>query len=92
MDSHNEAEISERVRLYIQKKKKKILPKLNFGLYGGDGRVILINFNGQQTKKVRKNIIRVFKDIDFSLEIKTNLKEADFLDVPLNLRNVSYRS
>ena len=92
MDSFNEAEISELVRLYIQSKLKKILPKLNFGLYGGDGLVILINFNGQQTEKVRKNIIRVFKDTDFSLEIKTNLKEADFLDVPLNLRNGTYRS
>ena len=71
---------------------KKDTSKLNFGLYGGDGLAILINFNGQQTEKVRKNIIRVFKDIGFSPEIKTNLKEADFLDVPLNLRNGTYRS
>ena len=27
-----------------------------------------------------KNIIRVFKDIGFSLDIETNLKELEFLD------------
>ena len=34
---------------------------------------------------------RLFKDIGFSLEIESNLKEADFLDVSLNLRNWTYR-
>ena len=41
----------------------------------------MVYLNGQQTDKVRKNIIGEFKDIDFSLEIKTNLEEVDFLDV-----------
>ena len=38
-----------------------------------------------------KNIIRVFKDIGFSLEIETYLKEVNFLDVLLNLQNGTYR-
>ena len=62
---------------------KKILPKSNFSIYQDDGLALLKNLNGQGTDKVRKNIIRVFKDIGFSLEIETNLKEVDFLDVPL---------
>ena len=33
----------------------------------------------------------VFKDIGFSLEIETNLKEVDFVVVSLNLRNGTYR-
>ena len=36
-------------------------------------------------------MIRVFKDIGFSLEIETNLKEVDFLDVSLNLQNGTYQ-
>ena len=91
MGSFDEAEICELVGLYIQSKLEKILPKLNFGLYRDDGLALLRNLNGQETDKVRKNIIRVFKDIGFSLEIETNLKEVDFLDVSLNLRNGTYR-
>ena len=49
------------------------------------------NLNGQETDKVMKNIIRVFKDIGFSLEIETDLKEVDFPDVSLNLPNGTYR-
>ena len=43
-------------------------------------RVPLRNLNGQQTSEIRKNITGVFQDIGFSLEIESNLKEADFLD------------
>ena len=42
------------------------------------------------TKK-RKTTIKIFKDIGFSIDIQTNLKEVDFLDVTLNLQNGTYR-
>ena len=41
------------------------------------------------TKK-RKTIIKIFKNIGFSIDIQTNLKEFDFLDVTLNLQNHTY--
>ena len=91
MGSSDGAEISELVGLYIQSKLEKILPKSNFRLYRDDGLALLRNLNGQETDKVRKNIIRVFKDTGFSLKIETKLKEVDFLDVSLNLRNGAYR-
>ena len=85
MDSFDGVEICELVGLYIQSKLEKILSKSDFGLYQDDGLALLRNLNGQETEKFRKNIIRVFKDIVCSLGIETNLKEADFLDVSLNL-------
>ena len=85
MDSFDGVEICELVGLYIQSKLEKILSKSDFGLYRDDGLALLRNLNGQETEKFRKNIIRVFKDIVCSLGIETNLKEADFLDVSLNL-------
>ena len=85
MDSFDGVEICELVGLYIQSKLEKILPKSDFGLYQDDGLALLRNLNGQETEKVRKNIIRVFKDIVCSLGIETNLKEVDFQDVSLNL-------
>ena len=57
MGNFDRIEICELVRLYIQSKLEKILPKL----------ALLRNLNRQQTDKVRKNIIAVFKDIRFSL-------------------------
>ena len=91
MDSFNGAEKFELVRLYIHSKLEKILPRSNFGLCRDDGLTLLRKLNGEQTDKVRTNIIRVFKDIGFSLENETNLREADFLDVSLNLRSGIYR-
>ena len=91
MGTSDGVEICELVRLYIQSKLKETLPKSNFGQYRDDELALLRNLNGKETDKVRKNIIRVFKDIGFSLEIETNLKEVDFLDVSLNLRNGTFR-
>ena len=36
-------------------------------------------------------MIGAFRDIGFTLEIETNLKQVDFLDVSLNLQNGTYR-
>ena len=65
MGSFDGAETCELVGLYIQSKLEKVLPKSNFGLYRDDGLDLLRNLNGQDTDKVSKNIIRVFKDFGF---------------------------
>ena len=91
MGSFDGAEICELVGLYIQSKLGKTLPKSSFGLCRDDGIALLRNLKGKQSDKVRKYIIGVLKDIGFSLEIETNLKKVDFLDVSLNLRNGTYR-
>ena len=83
--SFDEAKICELVGLYIHSKLEKILPKSNFGLYWDNGLALLRNLNGKQIDNDRKNMIRVFKDIGFSLEIETNLKKVHFLDVLFNL-------
>ena len=49
------------------------------------------NLNGQQTDKQRKNIIKIFKSIGFTIEIITNLTEVNFLDGTFNLLNGKYR-
>ena len=40
--------------------------------------------------KIRKLVIKTFKDFGFKIEIKTNLKIAEFLDVTLNLNKGTY--
>ena len=90
MGSFDGAEICELVGLYIQSNLENILPKINFGLYRDDGLILLRKPNGQQMDEKRKIIIKSFKDIAFSVDIQTNLKEVDFLDITLNLQNDTY--
>ena len=90
MGSFDGAEICELVGLYIQSNLENILPKTNFGLYRDDGLIVLRNLNGPQMGKKRKTIIKIFKDIGFNIDIQTNLKEVDFLDVRLSLHNDTY--
>ena len=40
---------------------------------------------------VRTYLWKLFKEIDFEIEIETNLKTANFLDVTFNLTNSTYR-
>ena len=90
MDSFDGAEISELVGPYIQSNLENILPKTNFGLYQDDGLILLKNLNRQQMENKRKSIIKIFKVVGFNINISTNLKEVDFVDVTLNLQNGTY--
>ena len=57
--------------------------------------ILLRNVNGQQMgtkkKKYHQNFQQICNiNIGFSIEIQTNLKEVDFLDVTLNIQNYTY--
>ena len=91
MGSYDGAEVCELIGIYIQSLLTNILSKDNMGLYRGDGLFILREINKQQTDKIRKEIISIFKNINFKIEIVTNLTEVDFLDVIFNLENNTYR-
>ena len=69
----------------------KLIHKKDCSLYRDDGLLILRNVNGQQIDLMRKNIIKIFKDIGFAIDMETNLKIADFLDIMFNLNNGRYR-
>ena len=69
---------------------ENMLRKTKFGLYQDDGLILLKNLNGQQMDKKKKTIIKIFRDLRFSIDIKANLKEVHFLDVALNLKNGTY--
>ena len=60
------------------------------GLSRDNGLFILRKINKQQTDTVREKIISIFKNIEFKIEVVTNLTEVDFLDVTFNLENNTY--
>ena len=65
------------------------ISKGDSGFYRDDGLILLRNENGQKTDRIRKKVIKIFKETDFKVEIKTNV---DFLDITLNLFNGAYKS
>ena len=65
-----------------------MIKKSDWGLYRDNALVILRN--GQQIDLTRKNI-KIFKDVGFSIDIESNLKVVDVLDITFNLKNGTYK-
>ena len=57
------------------------------GLYRHDGLILMWNENGQKMDRIRKEVIKIVKEIGFKIEIKSNLKVVDFLDITFDLSN-----
>ena len=91
MGSYDGAEFCDLIGIYIQSLLRNILSKDNMCLSRDNGLFILRKINKQQTDTVRKKIISIFKNIEFKIEVVTNLTEVDFLDVTFNLENNTYR-
>ena len=73
MGSYDRAEICELVGIYILTRPSTTIKKNNCGLiYRDDGLVILRNVNVQQIDRALKNIIKVFKDVGYTIDIETN--------------------
>ena len=90
MGSYDGAEICELIGVYILSHLETIINKNKMRLYRVDGLLILRGANGQKTNKTRKNIIEIFKNIGFKIDIVTNLKEVNFLDDTSNLTNGTF--
>ena len=91
MGSYDEAEVCELVGIYILSTLAKRIDKKSTGLYQDDGLIILRKCDEPTTYRTRKDIIKIFKQIGFKIDIKTNLKEVDFLDITLSLQKETYR-
>ena len=83
MGSYDGAEICELVGIYILSRLWTIIDKKDCDLYKDDGLLVLRNVNVQQMDRV--------KDIGFFIDIVTNLKIVNFLNITFNLRNVLFK-
>ena len=84
------AEVCDLVGIYSLNLLKTIIRKENVGLYRDDGLGIIRNSSGPEIDRMRKQIIKVFKECGLNIVIKMNLKTVDFLDVRFNLTNNTY--
>ena len=85
MGSHDGAKECELGGIFILSHLTKLLKQNDVELYRDDSLIVVKSLNDQQTDKLRKIIIEIFKSFGLKIEIKTNLSEVSFLDVNFSL-------
>ena len=93
MGSNDGAETSEVVGLYILNLISTNLDvgKKYYGLYRDDGIMIINNANGPKIERIRKKLHNVFNQIGLKITTQISDITANFLDITLNLRDMSYK-
>ena len=91
MWSFDSAQISDLVGMYILDTHGNFLDLRNVRICRGDGLISIPNINGPLTSEIQKKVIRVFKYKGLKIEISSNLKIVNLLDVTLNLNDNSYK-
>ena len=89
MGCYDGAEVCELVGAFILTKLSSIINKNDIGLYRDDGLGVLRNMPGTQQERLKKQIIKVFKNVNLSITIEINLNVVNYLDVQLNLKDNS---
>ena len=91
MGIYDGAETCELVGTHILSLLAKVINHNHSGLYRDDGLILLRKTTGPKMDRIRKDVIKTFKDVGFKIDIKTNLKVVDFLDATFNLSNGTYK-
>ena len=76
--------------MYLKETKEKI----NFnslGLYRDDGLAYMENVKEHNADKMKKELIKIFKNAGLNITVDTNLKIVNYLDVTLNLDEKLYK-
>ena len=72
-------------------KLKNIVNRENIGLYRDDGLGICQNMSKTEIERLKKRIVKMFKDCGLSITTECNLKSVDFLDITFDLVNNTYK-
>ena len=91
MGAYDGAEVCELMGTYMLNVLSKTYSKNNFGLYRDDGLAVLENKSGPQSEQVKKNFQKMFKEHGLDIIILCNMKVVNYLDVPLNLNDGTYK-
>ena len=92
MGSYDGAKFCGLVSLYILSILGKVHAIRNVGLYREDGLACLYKVSGPASDKLRKYIIRTFREnFGLKITITTNLKIVIFLDVTFDLCTTRYQ-
>ena len=90
MGAYDSAQVADLIWIHILDILGRIVNLEQVGLYQDDGIIFIPNINGPKTSIIQK-IIWAFKLLGLRIEIASNLKIVDFLDVTLNLNNGTFK-
>ena len=83
--AYDGAQICELVGCVLLYSINKIMDPNNHGLYRDDGLIIVDNSTPKKCDGIRKKLYKLFEDFGFRLDVTTDLKITDYLDITLNL-------
>ena len=90
MGSNDGAEICELVGLFMLNILAKVMPKENFGLYRDDG-LCVVEGGGPEVERLRKKIVKLFKDHNLKITTESNSNVVQFLDVVMDLTSATFK-
>ena len=82
MGSYDGAETCELVGTHILPLLAKVIDHNHSGLYRDDGLILLRNTTGPKMDRIRKDVIKTFKDVGFKIVITANLKVVQYILEP----------
>ena len=91
MGAYDSAQVADLVGIYILDTLSRIVDIKQIGLYRDDGLIYIPDSNGPKTSRIQKKIIRAFKLLGLKIEITSNLKIVNFLDVTLDISNNKFK-
>ena len=84
------AEVCELVGTFIFNKLKNVFQNSTFGLYRDDGLAVIKGLSGPEIERLKKNVVKTFKDYGLNVTIEANLHAVNYLDVTFDLRKGTY--
>ena len=91
MAGYDSSQIADLVGLYILNMLTRSISRQQLGLIPDDGLLYIPNNNRSLCSSIQKMIIRAFKFLGLKIEMLSNIKIVNFLDVILDLSNNSYK-
>ena len=91
MGGYDSSQIADLVGLYIWDILSRIVSPEQMSLSHNGGIIYIPNSNGPNSSHIQKKIIRAFKFLVFKIEISSNNKIVNFLDMTQNLSNNRYK-
>ena len=83
----NDAEVCELVGSYIFQQLNRLFEHHSVGLCRYDNLAIMKSLVAPGTERIKRKVIKIFKNYGLKITTKPNLHIANFLDITLDLRN-----
>ena len=75
---------------FILNKLKNVFQNNTYGLYRYDGLAAIKGLSGPKIERLKKNVVKTFKDCGLNITIEASLHTVNYLDVTFDLRKDTY--